>query len=230
MNCKRIFNIIFFILLPALIFSQNDTLIKELESDYYNDKKDSLINIFGYKKIFIPEYELPAITALSYYPELDSTLIEIKSKKLKRLGNARPKMDFLFRKQMNRHYIIIINKNAEDVLGLPFSDIPFNAQTGFFGHELAHITDYTEKNNLKLIFFIAKYLFMQKSIERHTDKITIKHNLGSQLYELRSFIINNPDTNEDYLKFKKDNYLNCEEILYEISKLNNSLPVNLNQH
>ncbi len=230
MSCKRILNIIFFILLPVLIFSQNETLIKEFKSDYFYDKKDSLIKIHGYKKIFISEYELPAITALSHYPELDSTIIEFKNKKLKGLGNARPKMDFLFRKQVNRHYVIIINKNAEDVLGLPFSDIPFNAQTGFFGHELAHIADYTEKNNLKLIFFATKYMFMQKSIERYTDKIAIEHNLGHQLYELISFIMKNPDTNKDYLKFKRNNYLNCEEILYEISKLNNGLPVNINQH
>ena len=230
MSCKRILNIIFFILLPVLIFSQNDTLIKEFKSDYYRDKKDSLIKIHGYKKIFIPEYELPAIAALSNYPELDSTIIEFKNKKLKRLGSARPKMDFLFRKQVNRHYVIIINKNAEDVLGLPFSDIPFNAQTGFFGHELAHIADYSEKNNLKLLFFSAKYIFMQKTIERYTDRIAIEHNLGHQLYELISFIMKNPDTNKDYLEFKRNNYLNCEEILYEISKLNNGLPVNINHH
>jgi len=230
MSCKRILNIIVFLLLPVLIFSQNDTLIKEFKSDYYHDKNDSLTKIYGYFKIFVPEYELPAITALSYYPELDSTIIELKSKKLKRLGNARPKMDFLFRKQVNRHYVIIINKNAKDVLGLPFSDVPSNAQTGFFGHELAHIADYTEKNNFKLIFFGVKYLFMQKDIERYTDQITIEHDLGQQLYELMSFIMNNPYTNEDYLKFKRNNYLNCEEILYEISKLNSGLPVNINQH
>ena len=220
MSCKRTFNIIFFLLLPVLIFSQNDTLIKEYKSDYYHNIKDSLIKIYGYKKIFIPEYELPAITALSYYPELDSTIIEFKSKKLKRLGNARPKADFLFRRQVNRHYVIIINKNAKDIMGVPFSDIPFNAQTGFFGHEFAHIADYTEKNNLKLIFFGIKYLFMQKSIERYTDKIAIEHNLGQQLYDLIDFITNNPETNEDYLKFKRNNYLDCEEILYEMSKLN----------
>ncbi len=230
MNCNRILNIIFLIFLPVLIFSQNDTLIKEFESDYYYDSRDSLIKVHGFNKIFTPEYELPAIIALSFYPELDSTRIEFKSKKLKRLGNAKPKMDFLFRKQINRHYVIIVNKNTEDILGLQFNDIPFNAQTGFFGHELAHILDYKEKNNLKLIFFVARYMFMQKSIERYTDKMAIEHNLGRQLYELRSFIMKNPYTDEDYLKFKRNNYLNCEEILYEMSKLNNDLPVNIDQH
>lgn len=224
MHSKRIFNIILFLLLPVTVFSQYDNLIKEFKSGYYTGKKDSLIDIFGYEKIFIPEYELHTLIALSYYPELDSTTIEFKSRKMRRLGNARPKMDFLFRKPVNRHYVIIINKNAKNALGFAFSDIPFNAQIGFFGHELAHITDYTEKNNLKLIFFGVKYLFIQKNIERYTDKITIEHNLGRQLYELSDFIMKNPDTSEDYLKFKRNNYLNCEEILHEISIHNNNLP------
>ena len=224
MYCKRIFNIIIFLLLPVIVFSQNDNLIKEFKSENYHSKKDSLIDIFGYEKVFIPEYELHALITLSYYPELDSTTIEFKSRKMKRLGNARPKMDFLFRKPVNRHYVIIINKNAKNALGFAFSDIPFNAQIGFFGHELAHITDYTEKNNLRLIFFGFKYLFMQKNIERYTDKITIEHNLGLQLHELTDFIMRNPDTSEDYLKFKRNNYLNCEEILHEISIHNNNLP------
>ena len=223
MNCKLIFNIILFLLLSVIVFPQDDNLIKEFKSGNYSVQKDSLTEIYGYKKIFIPEHELHALVALSYYPELDSTTIEFKSRKMRRLGNARPKMDFLFRKPVNRHYVIIINKNARNALGFAFSDIPFNAQIGFFGHELAHITDYTEKNNLKLIFFGVKYLFMQKNIERYTDKITIEHNLGRQLYELTDFIMKNPDVSEDYLKFKRNNYLNCEEILHEIS-IHNNLP------
>jgi hypothetical protein len=229
MRCKRTLNIIVFLLFPVFIFSQNDTLNQKLQSGYHHYLKDSLEKIYRYIKISVPEYKLPAFTALSHYPELDSAIIEIKIEKLKRLGNARPAMNFLFRKQINRHYIIIVNENAEDVLGLPFGEIPFKAQTGFFGHEFAHIADYSEMNNLELIFFGIKYLFIQKNIERQTDKSTIEHNLGYQLYELTNFITENPDTNQDYLKFKRNNYLNCEEILYEISKLNDCLPVNINE-
>jgi hypothetical protein len=221
MSCKRIFNIILSILLPVLVLSQNDTLIKGFNPDYYYDIKDSLIKVYGYKKVFIPEYELPAVIALSYYPELDSTAIEFKNKRLKRFGNSRPKMDFLFRKPSDRKYVIIINKCARDVLGFAYSDIPFNAQIGLFGHEFAHIADYSERNNLRILFFGLKYIFIQKSIERNTDRIAIEHSLGKQLYELREFVLKNPDIDKDYLKYKTTNYLNCEEILYEISKLDN---------
>ncbi len=230
MSCKRIFNIFLSLLLPVLVLSQSENLTKDFDPDYYYGIKDSLVNIYGYKKTFIPEYELPAIIAISFYPELDSTIIELKSKRLKRFGNVRPKSDFLFRKPSNRKYIIIINKHAREVLGFAFDDIPFNAQIGLFAHEFAHISDYTKKNNLKIMLFGLKYIFMQKNIERYTDKIAIKHNLGLQLYELREFVLNNPDTDKDYLKYKEDNYLNCEEILYEISKLDDRLPADINQH
>ena len=214
MPLKRELYIILFVLLPAGIFSQNE-YVTEIT-------KDSLADIYGLNKVLLPEYELPAIAALSCYPELDSTYVELKSKKLKYFGNARPKMDFLFRKQEKRHYVIIINKKSKDILGFDFSDLPFNAQIGFFGHELAHISDYNEKKNAQMILFGIKYLFMKRTVERYTDQIAIEHNLGHQLLELRSFVLNNPLTDKDYLEYKKDNYLNCNEILDEISKLNES--------
>ena len=165
-------------------------------------------------------YELPAIAALSFYPELDSTHIAFKSKVLSHFGNARPKMDFLFRQQKERHYVIIINKDAKDILGIAFSDLPFNAQIGFFGHELAHITDYTDKSNFQIILYGVKYLFMKRAIEIHTDQIAIKHNLGCQIYDLRNFVLNNPGTDKDYLKYIRNSYLDHKEILHEISKFN----------
>jgi hypothetical protein len=210
MPCKRDLYIILLMLIPSVLFSQA-TL-----------NKDSLISTRGYGKIFIDGYELPALVALLYYPELDSTQIELKSKKLKHFGNARPKIDFLFRKQVNRHYVIIINKKAGDKVGFSFSDLPFNAQVGFFGHELAHISDYCSRNNFQIISYGAKYLFMKRAIERSTDRIAIKHNLGEQMFDLRSFVLNNPLTDRDYLRYKHNNYLDCDEILQEISKLNES--------
>lgn len=217
---NRVIYIIFFLLLPAGIFAQNECVTEIFLPGNIELKKDSLISIYGLNKVILPEYELQAIAALSCYPELDSTYIELKSRKLKHFGNARPKMDLLFRKQEKRHYVIIINKKAKDILGFDFSDLPFNAQIGFFGHELAHINDYTGKKNTQMILFGIKYIFMKRAIERYTDQIAIKHNLGHQLYELRSFVVNNPLTDKDYLKYKSENYLDCEEILQEISKLN----------
>jgi hypothetical protein len=217
---KRELYIIFFILLPECIYSQYGCIRENFQPDDARLIKDSLECIHGFKKTFLPGYELPAILALSCYPELDSINIELKSRKLNHLGNARPKMDFIFRNKENRHYIIIINKDAKDILGFAFSDLPFNAQIGFFGHELAHITDYTGKNNFQMISFGVKYFFMRKAVERYTDHIAIKHNLGRQIYDLRSFVLNNPDIDDHYLKYKSNNYLDGEEILHEISKFN----------
>jgi hypothetical protein len=212
MPCKRELYIILLIILPAGLFSQNETLLN----------RDSLAISYGYGKTFINGYELPALVALSNYPELDSARIEFKSKRLKHFGNARPKVDFLFRKQENRHYIIVINKKSKDIIGFSFSELPFGAQVGLFGHELAHISDYCGRNNLQIISYGIKYLFMKRTIERSTDRIAIKHNLGEQLYDLRSFVLNNPQTDKDYLEYKYRYYLDCEEIIQEISKLNES--------
>jgi hypothetical protein len=213
MPFKKELYIILLLLLPACLFSQNEITLT----------KDSLAINFGYEKTFIAGYELPALVALSNYPELDSTRIELKSRRIKHFGNARPKIDFLFRKQETRHYIIIINKKSRDILGFSFSDLPFGAQVGFFGHELAHISDYCGRNNLQIISYGIKYLFMKRSVERSTDRIAIKHNLGEQLYDLRCFVLNNPHTDKDYMEYKHNNYLDCEEIIKEISKLNESL-------
>jgi hypothetical protein len=213
MPCKRELYIILLIILPAGLFSQNETLLN----------RDSLEIACGYGKTFITGYELPALVALSNYPELDSTRIELKSRRINHFGYARPKVDFLFRKQENRHYTIVINKKSKDIIGFSFSELPFSAQVGFFGHELGHISDYCVRNNLQIISFGIKYLFMKRTIERSTDRIAIKHNLGEQLYDLRSFVLNNPQTDEDYLEYKNHYYLDCEEIAQEISKLNESL-------
>jgi hypothetical protein len=211
MSCKRAMYIILLILIPEGIFSQA------------LPDSDSLISICGYEKTFINGYELPALVALSNYPELDSVRIELKSRRIKHFGNARPKVDFLFRKQENRHYIIVINKKSKDIIGFSFSELSFGAQVGFFGHELAHISDYCGRNNLQIISYGIKYLFIKRTIERSTDRIAIKHNLGEQLYDLRSFVLNNPQTDKDYLEYKYNYYLDCEEIIQEISKLNESL-------
>jgi len=217
---KRELYMILFILLPAGVFSQNECIAKEFQPYGLQAKKDSLVYTYGFRKTFLPGYELPALIALSCYPELDSTYIELKSRKLTHFGNARPKMDFLFKKPKNRNYVIIINKNAKDILGFAFSDLPLSAQIGFFAHELGHITDYTGKNNFQMAFFGIKYLVMKKAVERCTDQIAIKHNLGHQICDLRNFVLNNPDTDKDYLKYKRNNYLDCEEIINEISKFN----------
>ena len=217
---KRRLNAILTLFFPFFIYSQNYYPVRKFVADNYINKTDSLKNIYCAEKTFISHYELPTLIALSFYPELDSTIINLKSRKINKLGYARPKIDFLLRKPKNRHYIIIINKNSQDHLGFDFNDIPFNAQVGFFGHELAHITDYAAKSNMQLLLFGFKYLLKQEKVEKYTDRITIRHNLGWQLYDLNRYITNNPDTYKNYLKYKESKYLNSEEIFNEMLKIN----------
>jgi hypothetical protein len=66
MSIKRTLNIIVFLLFPVFIFSQNDTLNQKLQSGYHHHIKDSLGRIYRYIKVSVPEYKLPAFTALSH--------------------------------------------------------------------------------------------------------------------------------------------------------------------
>ena len=108
---------------------------------------------------------------------------------------------------------MIINKSPEDNLGFGFFEIPFDAQVGFFGHELAHITDYMDKSNIKMVLFGLKYSLNKRKVERYTDMTTIEHGLGQQLYNLNKFIRDNPDINRKYLEYKNSNYLTPAEIM-----------------
>lgn len=221
MDFKRQLYTILMFLLPLYIYSQNNIPVREFIADNYINNTDSLRNLYCAGKAFVREYELPAIIALSHYPELDSAIIDIKVRRLNKLGQARPKIDFLLRKPDKRHYLIVVNKKSKEVVGFDFNDIPFNAQIGFFGHELAHITDYNTKNNIKLMLFGLIYLLKKEKIEKYTDRLTIRHNLGWQLYDLNIFITNNPDTDKNYLRYKKNKYLNPHEILNEMQKFDN---------
>jgi hypothetical protein len=201
-----------FLIIPVFIYSQNNVPEGDFAPDNFANKTDSLKELYGYGKLFITDYEFPALVALTYYPALDSTIIEIKNKKINTLGRVRPKAGFLFRKQENRPYIIIINKTPEDKLGFGFSEMPLSAQIGLFGHEFAHITDYSDKKNIQMILFGIKYLLMKRKIERYTDITAIEHGMGQQLYDLNMFIRNHPSTDKKYLRFKENNYLSPEEI------------------
>ena len=213
MYFKRRISTILVMLLPVIIYPQNNTLAKELLRNEYENKKDSLKRLYGHGKILTPEFELPALIALSFYPALDSSIIETKRRRINTLGHVRPRIGFVFKNRKNRHYIIVINKFPEKNLGFGFNEIPFNAQVGFFGHELAHITDYEEKSNVRMTLFGIKYLLNKRKVERYTDITTIEHGLGQQLYSLNKFIRNNPDINRKYLEYKKKYYLNPGEIM-----------------
>lgn len=209
----------YYIYLILIILSQNVSSqvvhqIRFLDSLFYAQKLDSLK-----QEGFLPNpidsaYELAAFVALSYYPELKNTQIEFKEQKLRTTCNARPTIgSTLFRKRAHRKYIIRINNSLTDSV-IQLKNAPLNAQIGLFGHELAHIRDYENRN----IFQIMDRLFSRFSkkqlanFEKEIDSMTITNGLGWQLFDWSDFVLNKSCASAKYKKFKQEIYLQPNEI------------------
>lgn len=180
-----------------------------------NYNSDSLFKALGNKKKLPEEYEKQCLIALSYYPELENKKIIFKYRNIRTTMNCRPKLTSVFKKQ--RVYNICINKK-KDFKGIILKDVPFNAQIGIIGHELAHITDYENKSSFEIIDTGIKYLIKKKKkqYEQKIDQMTINKGLGWQLYDWANFSMYESDkATESYKEFKRRTYL--QPILIEAS-------------
>lgn len=153
--------------------------------------KSKQLEQYASNKKFPREIEPQVLTALSYYPELKDIKIEFRIKKRNTPLTSRPRIFSVFRKKKNRKYIITISSESSDrLVPILFSNLPYNAQIGVLGHELAHIADYNTKNTFQLLglsfgMLSAKYV---DKFEWNTDKRTIEHGLGYQLYAWSSYV------------------------------------------
>ena len=180
---------------------------------------DSLKLNFGQHKKFIKEYELQSLIALSYYPELKNVPITFCLHNIRTTAEVRPEY-FSAIKNSNRKYVIYISKNTHTE-GVLLKDVPFNAQIGVIGHELAHIHDY-EGRTVKSLFGLAlNYLIIKNhaKYERSIDELTIKRGLGWQELEFADFMENKSKATDRYKRFKRINYLSSSEIKSEIAKM-----------
>ena len=210
---QKLFLLATFYILSVQLSAQN---IQKLSALDYN--KDSLETIYGEGKIFIPEYELQSLIALSFYPELQHT--KIKFQLADKESTAKTTVTFLsILNTSDKHFIIYINNNKTRT-GLTLKDAPFNAQVGAIGHELAHVADFKTKNLLQMGLWGIKYLSrkLKIQIENKTDKSTIQHGLGWQLYDFVDFVLNRSTATEAYKNFKRKNYLSLDEIRNLIKK------------
>ncbi len=195
------------------IFNENSLDSLELEAI---EKKFKKISLNGNK------YREQILIALKYYPELRETRIVFRNKKIKTTMACRPNFFSFFKPHKKRLYIIIIsNKENRKEKGVLLKEVPFNAQIGVIGHELAHVADYGSKNMGELIKFGIDYLSKDKKriIEHKTDSITIAHGLGWQLYDFSKFIITESKASVSYKNYKKDIYYSHNEILDIMKKM-----------
>jgi len=211
------FVLFLFLLASSIACSQNE-VPRIVDSLTQSEHLDSLRTEFGFRKTVPARYELAFLTALSYYPELDSSEIRFKEARIKTTLNARPTIgSLLFRKREKRKYIIRINSQKKDSLIL-LSDAPFNSQIGLFGHELGHFADYHKRSFFGVLKRLISYSTLKgkSKFEKEIDTITIERGLGWQLYAWSYYVLFDSDGSKAYKEYKRSVYLTPKEIKQKI--------------
>lgn len=205
-----LFTIILFVCFTGK--TQEQIIPVQCDSIYYVSILDSLKITFPNCKHIPQDYELAFYTAISHYPELKETKIEMKFKKFNFSMAARPAKKLLTNRK-KRIYRVYVNIK-KDFTGLLPSRLNYNQKTGIIGHELGHILDYSNKSLCKMIGTGIGYLSRayRRKLEAKTDIKAISHGLGWQLYDFNNYLNNFSDASEKYKKKKKKVYLDEKEI------------------
>jgi hypothetical protein len=168
---------------------------------------------FGQHKNFIDKVELPALIALSFFPELKNTHITFEYRKIKTTMSTRPHLgQFLM---SNRSYVIYINSHAKDIGGVSFDELGLQEQIGIIAHELSHIVDYQKRKTFSMMkcgLYYSIFNHYHRTLERNTDMLVIQKGLAHQLYAFSNYVLNKSSASPEYKEFKRKNYLSPEEI------------------
>jgi hypothetical protein len=199
---------------PKIKFEESH---EERQFSYY-------LNEFGKNKKLPPGLELPALVALSYYPELREVEIEFVIKGSKHISSAKPKPFSIIKQGEKRTYQVIISDDIkEELKPILLRNLTFNCQIGVLGHELGHISDYIEKNSLEVVLDGLSYGIdsEKKKMEKKTDAITIKHKLGYQILEYAQLIekLKVKFPNEEYYSTYTNYYMSVGEIKAMIKEM-----------
>jgi hypothetical protein len=192
-------------------------------SDFGPGEISSLRKEFRSKKIIPAAYETQALLALSFYPELKGIHIEFREMKMKSTLKAFPTFgSAVFRSAGKRTYVVAIcTKYDQDMSPITFDKLPFNAQVGILGHELAHISYFVKKSRLGMlnVAFVNISEARTDKFEYMTDSIAIAHGLGWQLLDWSEFIRKTLDIKsyrgiQYYLKMKMKNKAPADQEKY----------------
>ena len=206
---KTVFSIIFFILVILTV-----SRAQKVSSEPKVQKQEQGVSR---KKINTTPaaYQKAFETAFAAFPELDPSKIIFKTTKIKTTLNTRPVFgDVIFRKRDNRKYVIRINAQNKDSI-ITLDEVPFGAQVGILAHELCHITDYQNRSFFGIFSRLMSYLSKKKKekFEKEIDLEVINRGLGKELYEWSVFVQDHSDATSHYKKFKRDVYLEPDEII-----------------
>jgi len=203
-----------FFLSVNFLFSQNLEFAHHVCAEDHELNLETLKETYGKNKKYPESLALQIFLALSFYPELKEVDIEFKKAIINCSLQARPKYFSLFSSRANRKYIILINDDEENPVHP--SKSAFQAQVGFFSHELAHISDYENLTKGQLISTAWNYYFdpeFKKEMEQKTDLIAIERGAGYLKYHASCFVFYESNASEEYIENKKKFYFTPEQIL-----------------
>ena len=156
---------------PQVEFHPEDFQISEYEK-------------YSFRKKIPEEIRAQVLIALSYYPQLKDTRIKFRFKKRKTPLTSRPRIMHIFLPKKWRTYVITLStETTESFAPILFFRLPYNAQIGVLGHEIAHILEYKTLTSFQLIglgFKLGNPHFTDQ-FEFKTDERTIANGLGYQL-------------------------------------------------
>jgi len=111
----------------------------------------------------------------------------------------------LFKK--DRIYIVIINTAQEKNILSKLSNTDVFA---WFGHELAHIVEYSQMTKRELLWFFIKYVFNTRfrfSVERRVNVLACKHGFMQELIGVWQKFLTLDSISPRYKKYITQNYL-----------------------
>lgn len=183
---------------------------------------------YGRYKKYPSRYEKQILIALSYYPELKQTPVIFRIRRRHTTAFTRATWAGLFEVPGKRHFVITLSRKSERLLDpLLFKNLPFNAQIGVIGHELAHVTDFASMTTMQILHHAIKNISRSyiDRFEYNTDAICIMHGLGYQLLTWSSFVrekMNRQNwSGPDYAHriLTKERYMNPTTILEKMKQL-----------
>jgi len=201
---------------------ESTNVVLNYSKDNYREATDSLNRLYGRNKKLIEGYELQILLALSHYPELIDKHIDFIYKKTLIPLASRPRLSTTIRKKEHWVYKVIISNESLDAMEpVLLKNLPFNAQVGIIGHELAHTVYYQDKGFFQILSIGLMYFFpnFRANFERNTVKRAIQHGLGWQLLEYAQFVREKArEADYSYDEMEKF-YLNPKEIKIVMTKL-----------
>lgn len=113
-------------------------------------------------------------------------------------------------------YVIFLGYHIRDKEDLIIAKVPETVLRGWFAHEFAHLVDYRQYSNIKMVFFGLKYLFsakFRKKVEHDADYIAIKYGFFDEILATKDYILNHELIEEKYKRKIKKYYLPREKVL-----------------